>query len=61
MNKALQITAFFMAAAVAVIIIYTRIIGVDLTEGQMLEKFYPQYVLCIGLLFGSIAIINNTE
>ena len=57
----LEFFAFLMIVIASIVVVYTIIIGVDLTQGQMLIKFYPQYILVVGLLFGSFAIINNLE
>jgi len=57
----LEVSAFLMVVIASIVVIYTLIMGVDLTQGQMLIKFYPQYILVVGLLFWSFAIMNNLE
>lgn len=60
MNKLLKYLSYIIMFCGALIILYVRIDGIDLTEGQIILEYFPLLILGIGCLFGGYAIFNNT-
>ena len=56
-----ECVAFLMIVVASIVIVYTLIVGVNLTQGQLLIGFYPHYIFSIALIVGSYAIMNNTD
>jgi len=51
---------FFVLSGIA-LIVYLRILGIDMTEVRLLITFAPYWVLSVGLLVGGFYIVRNTE
>jgi len=60
-TKTLKIISYLLAVIGISLIIALRIIGIDLTEGQLLVNYAPYWFLAIGCLVGSYAIFNNAK
>mgnify|MGYP000980523798 CR=1 FL=1 len=56
-----ECVAFLMMVIASIAIVYTLIVGVNLTQGQLLIAFYPHYIVSIALIVGSCAIMNNID
>ena len=56
-----KIISWLFITSGIVIIIMLRIIGIDLTEGQIFIQYTPYWILAAGLLIGSVAISSNIK
>jgi len=43
------------------IIVFRRIVGIDLTEGQLFIQDLPWWIVAAGCLIGGVAIISNAR
>jgi len=60
-GKALRFAGYFFVLSGIALIVYLRILGIDMTEGRLLITFAPYWVLSIGLLVSGFSIVRNTE
>jgi len=59
MDRLIIILGYIFIISGIVIIITLRIIGIDLTEGQLLIKYAHYWVLSVALVIGGINICCN--
>lgn len=60
-NRILKWIGLLVIALGIAIIVFLRIVGIDLTEGQLFIQYLPWWITAIGCLIGGCAIINNTQ
>ena len=61
MDKLIIILGYISIISGIAIIITLRIVGIDLTEGQLLIRYAHYWVLSVGLVTGGINICCNTR
>ena len=59
MNRLVEMLGYISIISGIAIIITLRIVGIDLTEGQLLIKYAHYWVLSVALVIGGINICCN--
>jgi hypothetical protein len=60
-NKILKWIGYLVIALGIGIIIFRRIAGIDLTEGQLFIQDLPWWITAVGCVVGGYAIVNNAQ
>ena len=60
-NKVLKSIGWVIICIGVMAIIFLRVWGIDLTEGQLLVRMLPWWLMAIGCLIGGAAIISNSK
>lgn len=58
-EKILKRLSYLLVVSGIALIIALRIMGINLTEGQLLVSYAPYWILAIGCLLGGYAIFNR--
>jgi hypothetical protein len=57
----LKIAAWLFICGGIATVVTLRVMGVDLTEGQLLIQYAPLLLMAIGMVVGGYGILNNTR
>ncbi|HHJ80714.1 MAG TPA: hypothetical protein ENJ65_03680 [Candidatus Tenderia electrophaga] len=60
-SKILKWVGLLLIAGGILIVIFRRIAGIDLTEGQLFSQDLPYWIIAVSCLIGGYVIINNAQ
>jgi uncharacterized membrane protein YdcZ (DUF606 family) len=60
-NRILKAIGWLLIAFGVLVVIFRRVAGIDLTEGQLFVQDLPWWILVAGCVIGGAAIINNAQ
>lgn len=60
-NRLLKWIGWMVIVLGILIIVFRRVAGIDLTEGQLFIQDLPWWITAVGCLIGGYAIINNAR